>query len=99
MKPIILNEETDLFNNKCENLLVSKEENPYLANCTFMTFEMCDNFYKNKALNNSTSYTNTFFSKKIKDILKETYVDDIFVTLCQHMVETCGKIFYRVIFL
>jgi hypothetical protein len=94
MKPILFNKETDLSNNKSENLHALKEENNYLGNCMFMTIEMCDDFYKNKLLNNNTTNTNTFFSKEIKDILKEMYVDEMFISLCQHMVEKCGKIFY-----
>ncbi|XP_025412008.1 uncharacterized protein LOC112684613 [Sipha flava] len=52
---------------------------------------MCDDFYKNKLLNNNTTNTNTFFSKEIKDILKEMYVDEMFISLCQHMVEKCDE--------
>lgn len=94
MKPIVFNEETDLSNNKCENLHILKEENNYLGNCMFMTIEMCNDFYRNKSLNNNTTNTNTFFSNEIKDILKEMYVDEMFISLCQHMVEIYGKIFY-----
>lgn len=56
-----------------------------------MSFEKCYNFYEKKSL--GTNDKNEHFPTNINDIFKEMYVDDFFVPLCQHMVESCGKLF------
>lgn len=54
---------------------------------------MCNNLYKERNLSKNYKYENGYFSKNIKDIFKEMYVDEIFVYVCQHMIELCGKSF------
>jgi len=59
-----------------------------------MSIEMCNNFYEKRSLNNGIiDNKNEFFSKNINDIFTDMYVDEMFVYLCEHMVELCGKIF------
>lgn len=68
-----------------ENLCVLKEENNSIDDC--MSIKMCNEFYKIKTLNKSIVKKNESLPKNIQDILKEMYVDELFVTTCQHMVE------------
>lgn len=75
------------------NTCAIKEEQISLPDYnTFMTIEKCNEFYKQESLNNSKSFNKKcHFSKTINDIFSEVYVDTIFVSNCQHMVELCGK--------
>jgi len=59
-----------------------------------MSFEMCNEFYKIKSLNKSIVSKNESLSKHIQDILKEMYVDELFVSTCQHMVDSFSKYFF-----
>eukprot|EP00102_Acyrthosiphon_pisum_P020007 XP_016657217.1 PREDICTED: uncharacterized protein MAL13P1.336-like isoform X1 [Acyrthosiphon pisum] len=53
-----------------------------------MSFEMCNEFYKIKSLNKSIVSKNKSLPKHIQNILKEMYVDELFVPTCQHMVDS-----------
>lgn len=79
--------------NTNDNTYVIKKEQNFLPDYnTFMTIEKCNEFYKQKSLNNSKSSNEKYhFSKTINEIFSEVYVDTIFVSNCQHMVELCGK--------
>lgn len=66
----------------------------YFSDC--ISKEVCNDLYKKLLLNDDTKNKNKYFSKNIQDILKEMYVDDTFVTACQHMIELCGKNFFIV---
>lgn len=91
----VLPEEPNLSNiNRKENLSISKTEKYSFIDCEVMTKEMCNDLYKRKLLNDDITNKNEHFPKSIQDIFKETYVDDIFVSVCQHMIEFCGKYFY-----
>ncbi|XP_025198722.1 protein PFF0380w-like [Melanaphis sacchari] len=86
MLNIILPEEKcNLSNNNCENACLLKEENNSLDNC--MSIEMCNEFYKIKSLNKNIINKNESLPKNIKDILKEMYVDELFISNCQHMID------------
>jgi len=71
-----------------------KEEKSSLKECMVMSFEMCDQFYEKRSLNkNIIDNKNEYFSKNISDIFTDMYVDEVFVSVCQHMIEFCGKFF------
>lgn len=89
VKPIFLKEELDLsIINENESSNESKMKK-YLSDC--ITEEECINLNKKTLLNDDVKNQTEYFSKNIQDILKEVYVDVTFVTMCQHMIELCGK--------
>lgn len=81
--------ESNLLNQIYENVCTLNKEEISLA--SVMNIEMCNDFYKKKSLN---KLNNTFevFPKNIKDIFTDMYVDEMFVSVCEHMVELCGKL-------
>lgn len=87
LKPSLLEEVPVLSNNKPSSSLKEKIS---FEEFEIMSFEKCNNFYKKKLL--VANDKNEHFSKNINVIFKEMYVDEIFVPLCQHMVELCGKL-------
>lgn len=50
-----------------------------------MAVEMCNDIINHK---------NDNFPKKIAEIFTEVYVDKCYVSMCQHMIELCGKFFF-----
>ncbi|XP_022179933.1 protein PFF0380w-like isoform X10 [Myzus persicae] len=83
--PILSTKKCVISNNNCENAYLLKEKENSLDDC--MSFEMCNEFYKIKSLNKSIVNKNESLPKYIQDILKEMYVDELFVSTCQHMVD------------
>lgn len=60
---------------------------------SILDIKTCNDFYKKrKLINNSKYLENEYFSKNIKDIFTEMYIDEMFVFVCQHMVELCGNV-------
>lgn len=57
------------------------------------TSEMCNDYYNKRSLslNNITSHKDVHFPKNIKNIFTEMYVDEIYVSICQHMSEFNSK--------
>lgn len=53
---------------------------------------MCNEFYKIKSSNKNID-KNESLPRNIKDILKEMYVDELFISTCQHMVDYYSKYF------
>lgn len=80
---------------KLENTYAIKEEQNALPDYTeFMTIEECNEFYKKKSVDYDKCLNETnHFSKIVNDIFSEMYVNTIFVSNCQHMVELCGNIY------
>lgn len=89
--------EHNSFNNKKENMYVTKEEKSSLKECIVMSIEMCNNFYEKKSLNNGVNNKNEHFPKNINDIFTDMYVNEMFVSLCEHMVDLCGKFFNHIV--
>jgi len=71
---------------------MAKEEKSSLKECMVMSIEMCDQFYEKRS-NDIIENKNEYFSKNISDIFTDMYVDVMFVSICQHMIEFCGKFF------
>lgn len=90
--PILSTKKCVISNNNCENAYLLKEKENSLDDC--MSFEMCNEFYKIKSLNKSIVNKNESLPKYIQDILKEMYVDELFVSTCQHMVDFYSKYFF-----
>jgi len=63
-----------------------------LDNC--MSFEMCNEFYNIRSSNKSIINKNKSLPKYIQDILKEMYVDELFVSACQHNMDLYSKYFF-----
>ncbi|XP_060870265.1 protein PFF0380w-like isoform X3 [Metopolophium dirhodum] len=84
LNPILPKKKSVISNNNCENTEL-KEKKYSLDDC--MSFEMCNEFYKIKSLHKSIVSKNESLPKYIQDILKEMYVDELFVSTCQHMVD------------
>lgn len=94
--PILQKKKCVLSNNSCEiaHLLEEKENN--FDEC--MSFKICNEPYKIKSSHKSIVNKNEPLPKYIQDILKEMYVDELFVSMCQHMVDLYGKYFFYRIF-
>lgn len=91
-KPILPGKKSKIDTISHHNLCQSKEENDSIENCMFMTIDMCNEFYKKKSSTNSNNnQKNNFFPKNINDILTEMYVDETFVSLCQHINDLTGE--------
>lgn len=90
LKTILPEKKCDLSNSNYENSCLLKKENNSLDDC--MSIEMCNEFYKIKSLNKSID-KNESLPRNIKDILKEMYVDELFISTCQHMVDFYSKYF------
>ncbi|XP_060848746.1 MATH and LRR domain-containing protein PFE0570w-like [Rhopalosiphum padi] len=69
--------------NNYENASLLKKDNNSLDDC--ISIEKCNEFYKIKSLNKNTVNKNESLPRNIKDILKEMYVDELFISTCQHM--------------
>ncbi|KAL4084433.1 hypothetical protein QTP88_028255 [Uroleucon formosanum] len=82
--PILPKESSVISNNNCDNTEF-KEQKKSLDDC--MSFEMCNEFYKIKSLQKNIVSKNESLPEYIQDILKEVYVDELFVSTCQHMVD------------
>jgi len=94
--PILPKNKCVISNNNCEIAHLLEEEKNYLDDC--MSFEMCNELYKLKSSQKNIVNKNESLPKYIKDILKEMYVDELFVSACQHMVDLYGKYFFYKIF-
>lgn len=94
--PILPTKKCVISNNNCEIAYLLEEKKNSLEVC--MSFEMCNEFYKIKSSHKSIVNENESLPKNIQDILKEMYVDELFVSTCQHMVDLCGKYFFYSIF-
>jgi len=97
LKPDLLEKEAKLFTNQHLNLCESdKEQKKTLENCFFISVEVCNNYYEKKTLKKEIlNGKNEHFPKNIDNIFTEMFVYDMFVPLCQHMVDFCGKLFYN----
>ncbi|XP_050058427.1 uncharacterized protein MAL13P1.304-like isoform X3 [Aphis gossypii] len=84
LNTILPEKKCDLSNSNYENSCLLKKENNSLDDC--MSIEMCNEFYKIKSLNKNID-KNESLPRNIKDILKEMYVDELFISTCQHMVD------------
>lgn len=91
LNTILLEKNCDLSNINYENSCLLKKENNSLDDC--MSIEMCNEFYKIKSLNKNIVDKNESLPRNIKDILKEMYVDELFIPTCQHMVDFYSKYF------
>jgi len=60
-----------------------------------MSFEMCNEFYNIRSSNKSIVSKNEALPKYIQDILKEMYVDELFISTCQHMEDIYSKFFFN----
>lgn len=89
--PILPKERSVISNNNCDNTEFKEQKNS-LDDC--MSFEMCNEFYKIKSLQKNIVSKNESLPKYIQDILKEVYVDELFVSTCQHMVDLYSKYFF-----
>jgi len=86
-----------LLNCNCENDLLKEQKNCLDDG---FSFEMCNEFYKIKSLNKSIVIKNESLSKyNIQDILKEAYVDELFVSTCQHCQHNFVDLYSKYIFL
>lgn len=92
-KSNLLENKISLSINKHNNLFESEENNQPLANCMFMTIEMCNDYYENKLMNKNINHENEYFPKYINDIFTEMYVDKSYIPICHHMVDLCGEFF------
>lgn len=90
LNTILPEKKCDLSNSNYENSCLLKKENNSLDDC--MSIEMCNEFYKIKSLNKNID-KNESLPRNIKDILKEMYVDELFISTCQHMVDLYSKYF------
>ncbi|VVC30235.1 Hypothetical protein CINCED_3A011875 [Cinara cedri] len=87
----VLPKKESILCNKPDNSCVLNEAETTLQDYNlFMSIEKCNEFYKKQPLNKGISFNeNKHFSKSVQDIFSEMYVDTVFVSNCQHMVELC----------
>ncbi|KAL5238152.1 hypothetical protein ACI65C_005562 [Semiaphis heraclei] len=83
--PILLKTKCVLSNNNCEIAHLLEDKENYLDDC--VSFKICNELYKIKSSHKSIVNKNESLPKYIQDILKEMYVDELFVSICQHMVD------------
>jgi len=95
--PILPKKKCVISNNNFEITHLLEEKKNYLDDC--MSFEMCNELHKIKSSHKSIVNKNESLPKYIQDILKEMYVDELFVSTCQHMLDLNGKYFFYTIFL
>jgi len=88
LNTIIPEKKCDQSNNY-ENASLLKKDNNSLDDC--ISIEKCNEFYKIKSLNKNTVNKNESLPRNIKDILKEMYVDELFISTCQHMNDFYSK--------